>query len=103
MDYIYYNLKNLQAAKKLIVDIREAITRAKNFPYAISIIKNEVITLGNEYRRLDVNNYASLYEIFEDQKEIHIMTFFYGPSNIMSEILTKVKTNYINFTQGSKC
>lgn len=91
LDYIYYDLKNPQAAKKLRVDIREAITRVRMFPYAMPVIKNEVLTLGNEYRRLDVNNYALLYKIIEDLKEIHIMAVLYGPSNMVSKVLSRVE------------
>lgn len=91
MDYIYYDLKNPQAAKKLKADIREAITRVRMFPYAMPVIKNEVLTLGNEYRRLDVNNYALLYLINENQEEIHVMAVLYWTSNMMSKVLSRVE------------
>lgn len=90
LDYITNELKNPTAAKNLWTDIKEAIGRAKLFPYAMPIIKNEHITLGKEYRRLDVNNYVIVYKVAEPQKEIRIFAVLYGPSNIMAKLLNRV-------------
>ena len=90
LDYIANELKNPTAAKNLWSDIKEAIGRARMFPYAMPLIKNERITLGKEYRRLDVGNYAVIYKIAEEQKEIRIFAVFYGPSNVIFKLLNRI-------------
>lgn len=89
LDYINNELKNPTAAKNLWADIKGAIGRARLFPYAMPIIKNERITLGKEYRRLDVNNYVVIYKIAEEQKEIRIFAMLYGSSNVMAKVLSR--------------
>ena len=91
LDYIANDLSNATAAEHLWVDMIEAIGRAKTFPYAMPVVKNERITLGAEYRRLDVNNYTLIYKIAEDEKEIRIFAVFYGPSNVLSKLLNRIK------------
>ncbi len=90
LDYIVKDLNNPTAAKKLWNDIQEAIGRAVLFPYAMPKVKNEAITLGKEYRRLDVDNYVVIYNIIEYQKEIRIFSVFYGPMNIITRILNRI-------------
>lgn len=90
LDYINNELKNPTAAKNLWTDIKEAIGRARLFPYAMPIIKNRRITLGKEYRRLDVNNYVVVYKVVEEKKEIRIFAVLYGPSNVMAKVLSRV-------------
>lgn len=90
LDYIANELSNPTAARNLWVDIKEAIGRAKLFPYAMPILKNERITLGKEYRRLDVNNYVVIYKVVEELKQIRIFAVFYGPSNVMSKVLNRI-------------
>ncbi|HBK01866.1 MAG TPA: type II toxin-antitoxin system RelE/ParE family toxin [Clostridiales bacterium] len=90
LDYIAVNLKNPSAAKNLWTDIKEAIARAKAFPYAMPTLKNEKITLGKEYRRLDVNNYVLIYKVNECKKEICIFAVFYAPSNVIAKVLNRI-------------
>lgn len=90
LGYIENELLNPSAAKNLWTDMKEAIGRAQMFPYAMPVIKNERITLGKEYRRLDVNKYAIIYKIVEEQKEIRIFAVFYGPSNVVGRVLNRV-------------
>lgn len=90
LNYISDELKNPTAAKNLWSDIKEALRRAITFPYAMPIIKNERITLGKEYRRLDVNNYVVVYKIVEESKEIRILAVLYAPSSIITKILNRV-------------
>lgn len=90
LGYIENELLNPSAAKDLWADIKEAIGRAQMFPYAMPIIKNKRIALGKEYRRLDVNNYAVIYKVVEEQKEIRIFAVFYGPSNVVARVLGRV-------------
>lgn len=60
------------------------------FSYAMPILKNKRITLGKEYRRLDVNNYVMIYNVVEDLKQIRIFAVFYGPSNIIAKVLNRI-------------
>ena len=90
LDYISGELANPSAARRLWSDIKEAIGRAKTFPYAMPTIRNEQISSGKEYRRLDVNNYAVIYKIVEERKEIRIFAVFYGPSNIVGKFLNRI-------------
>lgn len=89
-DYISNNLNSPSAARKLLKEIKEAVGRIKAFPYAMPVLKNEKITLGKEYRRLDVGNYVLIYKIVEEVKEVRIFAVFYAPSNVMARILNRI-------------
>lgn len=90
LDYIANELSNPTAARNLWRDTKEAIGRAKLFPYAMPILKNERIAPGKEYRRLDVNNYVVIYKVIEELKQIRIFAVFYGPSNVMAKVLNRI-------------
>jgi plasmid stabilization system protein ParE len=90
LEYIANDLCNPTAAANLWSDIKEAIGRAKMFPLAMPLIKNQTITLGEEYRRMDVGNYAIVYKICEALKEIRIFAVLYGPSNVVSKVLNRM-------------
>ena len=89
-DYISGSLKNPTAARKLLREIKETVGRIKAFPYAMPVIKNDEITLGKEYRRADVGNYALIYRIVEEIKEVRIFAVFYAPSDILTRILNRI-------------
>ena len=82
LGYISINLANPEAAKKLWINIQEGIERISIFPYAMPTYKGKYINDNKEYRRLDIYNFAVIYKIIEDFKEIRIMTAFYTPSQI---------------------
>lgn len=90
LDYISTELSNPSAAKNLWSDIKDSISRASLFPYAMPILKNNRMALDNVYRRIDVNNYVIIYKIIEEIKQIRIYAVFYGPSNIISKILNRI-------------
>lgn len=90
LDYITNGLSNPTAAMNLWSDIKEAIGRAKMFPYAMPLLRNERITLGREYRRLDVNNYVVVYKVVEELKQVRIFAVFYGPSNVLAKVLNRM-------------
>jgi plasmid stabilization system protein ParE len=90
LDYIANDLCNPTAASNLWIDIKDAIGRARMFPLAMPVIKNKKITLGEEYRRIDVDNYVIVYKIYEALKEIRIFAVLYGPSNVVSKILNRI-------------
>jgi plasmid stabilization system protein ParE len=90
LEYIANDLSNPTAATNLWSDIKEAIGRAKMYPFAMPLIKNQKITLGEEYRRIDVDNYVIIYKIYEKLKEIRIFAVLYGPSNVVSKVLNRV-------------
>jgi plasmid stabilization system protein ParE len=90
LDYIANDLCNPTAAANLWEDFKEAINRAKMFPLAMPLIKNKKITLGEEYRRIDVSGYVIIYKIYESLKEIRIFAVLYGPSNVISKVLNRI-------------
>lgn len=90
LDYIANELSNPTAAKNLWADIKEAIGRARTFPYAMPLLKNEHITRGKKYRRLDVNNYVIIYKVVEELMQIRILAVFYGPSDITAKVLNRI-------------
>lgn len=90
LNYIATDLANPTAANKLWREIKEAIERAKMFPYAMPILKNKQITLGKEYRMIDINSHVVIYKIVEELKQIRIFAVFYGPSNIIAKVLNRI-------------
>ena len=90
LNYISENLFNPTAANKLWEEMKDAVNRASMFPYAMQEFKDEKITQGKSYRRLDVNNYVLIYRIKEEQKEIYVLAVFYAPSNLAARILNRI-------------
>jgi plasmid stabilization system protein ParE len=90
LEYIANDLHNPTAAANLWRDIKESIGRARMFPWAMPLIKNQQITLGEEYRRIEVGSYVIIYKIYENLKEIRIFAVFYGPSDILFKILNRI-------------
>ena len=90
LDYIAHCLNNPTAARNLWTDIKEAVARASMFPYAMPLVKNDKLTMGTAYRRIDVNNYVIIYKVVEDAKQIRIFAVLYGPSNVITTILNRV-------------
>ena len=82
LEYISINLSNPEAAEKLWNSIKEGIKRISMYPYAMPTYKGKFINNDKEYLRLDIHNFAIIYKIIEDVKEIRIMTAFYTPSLI---------------------
>ena len=41
-------------------------------PYAMPLVKNDKLTMGTAYRRIDVNNYVIIYKVVEEAKQIRI-------------------------------
>ncbi|MDD4000427.1 MAG: type II toxin-antitoxin system RelE/ParE family toxin, partial [Bacilli bacterium] len=80
LEYISINLSNPEAAKKLWNNLKDGVKRISMFPYAMPTYKGKFINNEKEYRRLNINNFAIIYKIIEDIKEIRIMTAFYTPS-----------------------
>lgn len=90
LDYIANELSNPTAAKNLWSNIKESIERARMFPYAMPLLKNERITTGKEYRRSDVNNYVVIYKVVEELKQIRIFAVLYGKSDVMARVLNRL-------------
>ena len=90
LGYIANGLCNPAAARTLWRDMIEAIERAARFPYAMPVLKNEIIGNGNEYRRLDVDNHVPVYKIVGEVKEIRIMAVLYAPSNVAARLLGRI-------------
>ncbi len=88
--YISEELKNPQAAQKLWVDILNTVERIAAFPYSMAALKNKKITLDNEYRRAEVNNFVIVYKIIEQAKEVRVMAVFYGASDVVTRLIERL-------------
>ncbi len=90
MEYITNELCNPTAAKNLFSEIAESVERISVLPYAMPTIKNNEITLGKEYHWTSVKNFLLIYKIVEEQKEIRIMAFLYGKSDVISKLIERL-------------
>lgn len=88
--YISSELKNPQAAQKLWMDILNTVDTITEFPYSGATLKNKKITLGKEYRRVEVNNFVLIYKVVDEVKEVRIMAVFYGASNVIARLTERL-------------
>lgn len=90
LKYISEELHNPTAADKLLLKMIEAMKIISVFPYSSPTIKDERVTLGNEYRRANIENFVLIYKVVEESKEIRIMAAFYGPSDVNARLLKRI-------------
>ncbi len=86
LNYISNELCSPQAAKNLFSEILKAVEQISSFPYAMPEIKNKEISKNGEYRWTSVKNFLLVYKIVEEDKEIRIMAFLYGKSDIITRL-----------------
>ena len=48
------------------------------FPYSSPTIKDERVTLGNEYRRANIENFVLIYKVVEELKKSALWQRFTG-------------------------
>lgn len=80
--YISNELHSPKAAQKLWREILNTVDTITAFPYSMATLKDTKIPNGEIYRRAEVNNFALIYKVVEEVKEVRIMAVFYGPSDI---------------------
>ncbi|MDE5667028.1 MAG: type II toxin-antitoxin system RelE/ParE family toxin [Clostridia bacterium] len=90
LSYISNELENPQAAKNLLGHIIKTIEIVTEFPYSMPLLKNNLVTDKNEYRRADIDNFVIIYKVVEESKEVRIMAAFYTPSDIVQRFLKRI-------------
>ena len=88
--YITEELKSPMAAQNLFTEIVSMIDAISMFPYSMPKLKNDKISLGNEYRTAFVNNFVLIYKIVEELKEVRIMAVLYASSDIISRVIERL-------------
>ncbi|MDE6189580.1 MAG: type II toxin-antitoxin system RelE/ParE family toxin [Clostridia bacterium] len=89
LEYISTKLFNPAAAQNLLYEIIEAVERISTFPYSMPTLKSDKIQTDIEYRRVEVKNFALIYKVVEEAKEVRIMAVFYGASDVVSRIIKR--------------
>lgn len=77
LNYISEQLCNIKASNDLYAKIENTISNICAFPRSSHDCKCYLINDENIRCSL-VNNYALIYEILEDEREIHILRFVYA-------------------------
>lgn len=88
--YIAEELCNPSAAVKLLSDMQNAMINVSKFPYSGQKLKDKRITLGAEYRRVEVNNFVLIYKVAEEEKEVRVMAAFYGASDVVARLIDRI-------------
>lgn len=78
--YIARNLSEPSIALRMVGALEEAILSLEQFPERGPIRRVGAYAGGN-YRQLFVKNYAIIYRVLKDCKEVHIVTIRYAPSS----------------------
>ena len=78
--YIANNISEPLAAEKMIDALENAIVNLEYFPERGAIRQNGIYANKN-YRQLFVKNYVIIYKVLKEQKDVHIVTVRYAPSN----------------------
>jgi addiction module RelE/StbE family toxin len=78
--YIANNISEPLAAEKMIDALENVIVNLEYFPERGAIRQNGIYANKN-YRQLFVKNYVVIYKVLKEQKEVHIVTVRYAPSN----------------------
>ena len=73
--YVARNLSEPSIALRIVDALEEAILSLEQFPE-----RGTIRRVGN-YRQLFVKNYAIIYCVLKDCKEVHVVTVRYAPSN----------------------
>ncbi len=90
LNYISNELCSPQSAKNLFNNILNVIEQISLFPHSMPTIKSKKIPNCEQYRWTSVKNFLLFYKIVEEDKEIRIMAFLYGKSNIIARLSKKL-------------
>ena len=77
--YISVNLTEQGTAEKMIADLENAIFSLEQSPKRDSIRRNG-INANQDYRQLFIKKYTVIYRVYDEKKEVHIVTVRYAPS-----------------------
>ena len=78
--YISENLKNRDAAKRLMKKMRDNIMNLNKNPKIYMKVETKR-KIRKEFRRMVVNNYVILYTVDEERKKVYISHMYYGKRN----------------------
>lgn len=78
--YIAQNLLEPKVALKIIEELETAIYSLEHFPERGAVRRIGVYANG-DYRQLFIKNYVIVYRVMKEEKEVHIVTVRYSPSN----------------------
>ena len=81
LEYISENLNNVKAANDMLDKIEKAIDNACVLPYGFPDCKIYFIA-DDKTRHVNIDNYAMIYEIDEEKKQINILRFRYAKMNL---------------------
>lgn len=78
--YIAHSLLEPGVAEHLITELEKAIYSLEQFPER-GVVRR-IGAYGNKgYRQLFVKNYVIIYRVLERERQVHIITVRYAPSN----------------------
>jgi toxin ParE1/3/4 len=75
--YISIELKNRSAARKLMLDTREAIRSLSERPLRHALVENELLA-GRGIRFFPIHNYLVFYTVREERQTVVVLRFLYG-------------------------
>ena len=78
--YIADKLSSPDAAVNMIDSLEEAIFSLEQMPERGAIRKSGIYA-ETGFRQLFVKNYVIIYRVLKEEKEVHIVTVRYAPSN----------------------
>ena len=81
-EYISEDLYAKKAAKKLIQNLEEALSKLKYMPQIYPKIE-QLDDLQTNYRRIVIKNFVVLYTIDEENKIVYISHMYYGKRNYL--------------------
>jgi len=82
-DYISNNLKEENAAKRLMIEVTDRILDLANSPELYMKI-GKIDRLKREYHRMVVKNYVILYTIDFEKRRVYISRMIYGRRNYLN-------------------
>lgn len=78
--YIASNLYDPNAAQNIIDEIEKAVFSLELMPER-GAVRRSGIYANRDYRQLFVGNYIIVYRVKKEEKQVHIVTVRYAPSN----------------------
>lgn len=85
-NYIANNLYNQEAVNSLMSKIENVIDNICLFPLSGAEVSS-LFEIKLNYRQVPIANYILYYEVISESKEINIIRFLYGKSNVKNKIV----------------
>ncbi|WP_303814482.1 type II toxin-antitoxin system RelE/ParE family toxin [Selenomonas ruminantium] len=91
--HIEDNLHNPQSAKKIMIDIMDAIKSLDNFPDRGAPL-NTLISINNDYRFIQSHNYVIFYR--KEDNRVLIVRVLYKHRNFMKALFSNISNSTSN-------